>query len=172
MVILTVCKTSNIITLYNHPRVLATTNGGNRYWNPSGVCSQERRNVEIRHFLKQFNGVVSKVKACLALGQEWVAWDSLLTSYVSYKEMQAHLAVVDLDRNVSQPEYGYVTFVVNGWSGGQTSVWIAYWHKGNTLFRAQLHGFSVQSCCVALIAFDWWHMTLTAWWFHGGGQRH
>ena len=65
--------------------------------------------MEIRHFLKQFNAVVSKVKVCLALGQEWVAWDSLLTSYVSNKEMQAHLAVVDLYRNVSHPEYRYVT---------------------------------------------------------------
>ena len=65
--------------------------------------------MEIRHFLKQYNAVVSKVKVCLALGQEWVAWECLLTSYVSNKEMQAHLAVVDLDRNVSHPEYGYVT---------------------------------------------------------------
>ena len=50
-----------------------------------------------------------KVKVCLGLGQEWVAWESLHTSYVSNEEMQAHLAIVDLDRNVSHPEYRYVT---------------------------------------------------------------
>ena len=66
--------------------------------------------MEIRHFLKQFNVVVSKVKVCLALAQEWMTWECLHSSYVSYKEMQAHLAVVDLDRNVSHPEYGYVTW--------------------------------------------------------------
>ena len=29
--------------------------------------------------------------------------------YVSNGEMQAHLAIVDLDRNVSHPEYRHVT---------------------------------------------------------------
>ena len=47
-----------------------------------------------------------KVKVCLGLGQEWVAWECLLTSYVSN---EADLAIVDLDRNVSHPEYRYVT---------------------------------------------------------------
>ena len=65
--------------------------------------------MEIRHFLQQYNVVVSKVKVCLASGQEWVAWECLLTSYVSNKEMQAHLAVVDLYRSVSHPEYRCVT---------------------------------------------------------------
>ena len=46
---------------------------------------------------------------------------SLLTSYVSNEEMHAHLAVVDLDRNVCHTEYRYVNrpdtirvFVVDG----------------------------------------------------------
>ena len=55
------------------------------------------------------SALVSKVKVCLALGQEWVALEILHPSYVSNKEMQAHLDVVDLNRNVSHPEYRYVT---------------------------------------------------------------
>ena len=66
--------------------------------------------MEIRHFLQQYNAVVSKGKVCLASSQEWVALECLHTSYVSNKEMQAHLAVVDLYRSVSHPEYGYVTW--------------------------------------------------------------
>ena len=43
------------------------------------------------------------------MGQEWVALEILHPRYVSNEEIQAHLDVVDLNRNVSHPEYRYVT---------------------------------------------------------------
>ena len=74
-----------------------------------GFAVRNKGTGEIRPFFEQFNALVSKVKVCLALGQEWVALEILHPSYVSNEEMQAHLDVVDLNRNVSHPEYRYVT---------------------------------------------------------------
>ena len=66
--------------------------------------------IEIRHlFSKQHNPLISKIKTCLGLAQEWMAQQGFVTSYISNQEEDAHLTVVDLDRDVSFAEHGYVT---------------------------------------------------------------
>lgn len=78
-----------------------------------------------------------KIKACLSLGQEGVAYEDLITGYVSNQELRGHLAVVDLDRDVGFTTYRRHTFP------GPTV-------PGRNSYGSESHQVSVASLC------NWW----------------
>ena len=74
--------------------------------------------------------MVSKIKACMGLNEEWMAEEHFITSYTSNQEMHAHWPVVNLDKNISFAKDRYIARANTkhsfywGWLKGRANIWV------------------------------------------------